>query len=143
MTHLTLEQLVQLREPGLEPGVASLRAHLTECPHCQIEATKLDQRANRIRALPSLRPARDHWPALEQRLRAERRSQLVRRVIWAGMAAAAGIALVSLLVQTVRRLAPSETWPLDSLTPWLEPSIRNTRGTVTGRTRVHGALAFG
>jgi hypothetical protein len=94
VTHLTLEQLMQLREPGLEPGVAGLRAHLEGCEQCRAEAARIEQRANRLRALPSLRPARDHWPALEQRLRAERRRQLVRRVVWAGVAAAAGIAVV-------------------------------------------------
>ncbi len=94
MTHLTLDQLMQLREPGLEPGVSGLRAHLEGCAVCQAEAARIEQRANRLRALASLRPARDHWPALEQRLRAERRRQLVRRVAWAGLAAAAGVALV-------------------------------------------------
>lgn len=94
MKHLTLDELMQLREPGLEPGVAGLRAHLEACEQCRAEAARIEQRANRLRSLPSLRPARDHWPALEQKLRAERRGQLVRRVVWAGLAVAAGIGAV-------------------------------------------------
>jgi hypothetical protein len=147
MTHLTLEQLVQLREPGLEPGVASLRTHLAECPHCQTEAARLDQRANRLRALPSLRPARDHWPALEQRLRAERRSQLVRRVIWAGMAAAAGIALMVALRSARNAPTPADQIAIDEAmtrSHQLEQLIQsyNPDGRVTdGRTvRVAGEL---
>lgn len=110
MTHLTLEELMQLREPGLEPGVAGLRAHVEGCERCRAEADRIEQQANRLRALPSLRPARDHWPALEQRLRAERRGRLVRRVVWAGVAAAAGIAIV--VAARLYRGAPDPTQQL-------------------------------
>lgn len=121
MTHLSLEQLQAIREPGLEPGVAGLRAHLEACPDCQAEARNLEQRTNRLRALPALRPARDHWPALEQKLRAERRRQLVRRVVWVGMAAAATIAVVA----AGRLLRPVTTGDLDqeiALTQAMEQS---------------------
>lgn len=94
MTHPTLDQLLQLREPGLEPGVAGLRAHVDSCPECQAEVARLEQRANRLRALPSLRPARDQWPALERKFRAERRRRLMRRAAWVGLAAAAVLAVV-------------------------------------------------
>ena len=94
MSHLTLDQLVQLREAGLEPGVASLRAHLESCSDCQAEAARLDQRSNRLKALNSLRPARDHWPVIELELLAQRRRTLVRRAAWMGLAAAAGFALM-------------------------------------------------
>jgi len=94
MTHPTPDQLLALREPGLEPGVAEVRAHVEHCPTCQLEASRQDQRVARLRALPTLRPARDHWPAIQARVRAERRH---RRLRWAGaalLAAAAGIAIV-------------------------------------------------
>lgn len=97
MTHLSLEQLLESRESGLEPGSASARAHLSTCAACQAEAMRLDQRAARIRALPSLRPARTHWPMLREKLETERH---YRRLRWAGAAAvalAAGLALVVLL----------------------------------------------
>lgn len=94
MNHLTLDQLVQLREAGLEPGVAVLRVHLENCPACQAESTRLDQRSNRLKALNSLRPARDHWPVIERQLRTDRRRKVVRRTAWLGLATAAGFALM-------------------------------------------------
>jgi hypothetical protein len=94
MSHLTLDQLVQLREPGLEPGVSSLRAHLESCSDCQVQAARLDQRSNRLKALNSLRPARDHWPVIERELQVQRRRTVVRRAAWMGLAAAAGFALM-------------------------------------------------
>jgi hypothetical protein len=94
MTHLALDQLTALREPGLEPGLAAAREHLATCAVCQAEAARLDQRAARLKALPSLRPARDQWPMLKQQLAAERRRRLLRRTALAGLAAAATVAAV-------------------------------------------------
>jgi anti-sigma factor RsiW len=108
MSHLTLEQLVQLREPGLEPGVSGLRSHLESCAACQAEAARLDQRANRLRALAALRPARDHWPALAAQLRAERRRRTVRGVAWMALAAAAGFVLMVTIRSARQAPDPSE-----------------------------------
>ncbi len=94
MSHLTLDQLLALREPGLEPGSAGAREHLDGCAACQAEAARLDQRAARLKALPSLRPARTQWPMLQQKLAAERRQRRVRWGAIAGLAAAASIAAV-------------------------------------------------
>ncbi len=94
MSHPTLDQLVALRERGLEPGLAEVRAHVEGCRDCQLEAARLDQRVARFKALPTLRPARDHWPVIRERVAAERRR---RRLRWAGaaaLAAAAGVAVV-------------------------------------------------
>jgi len=96
MTHLSVEQLLACREPGLEPGIAAARAHLQACPACQAEATRLDQRAARLRALPALRPARDNWTFVRHRLVAERRRLLARRALAASLTLAAGLALVVL-----------------------------------------------
>lgn len=94
MTHLAIDQLVALREPGLEPGLSAARAHLDSCAICQAEAARLDQRSARLKALPSLRPARDQWPMLQKKLAAERRRRRIRWSAVAGLAAAASIALV-------------------------------------------------
>jgi len=97
MTHLSMEQLLACRESGLEPGIAAARAHLEACPACQAEAARLDQRAARLRALPALRPARDNWQAVRGRLAAERRRRTARLAVRAGLALAAGVALVVML----------------------------------------------
>ena len=96
MTHLTLEQLLALREPGVEPGDQSARAHLDACEVCRDEFDRLHQRIARLKALPALRPSRDRWPQVQARLAAERRAlklQRVRRIAFAGLAAAASVAL--------------------------------------------------
>ena len=95
--HLSLEQLLQLEEPGAEPGVASARAHLERCESCRLEADRLLQRSARLRALSSLRPPRDGWPALRARLEAERRARYIRRMALVGLAAAATLAVAVLL----------------------------------------------
>ena len=147
MTHPSLDQLLAAREPGLEPGVAPVRAHLVSCPACQNELARLEQRSARLKALPALRPARDHWPALEQRLRAEQRRRRLRVAAWAGLAAAAclGVAVGAHYRQT--RPTPAEQLALDeamSRSRQLEQLIQsyNPDARVTnGRTvRVAGEL---
>ena len=96
MTHLTIEQLLALREPGVEPGDRAAREHLDGCDICRDEFDRLHQRVARLRALPALQPARDRWPAVQARLVAERRAlklQRVRRIAFASLAAAASVAL--------------------------------------------------
>ncbi len=93
MTHLSLEALLSLRSPGLEPGDASARDHLEHCPGCRAELDRLHQRVARLKALPPLRPARDRWPEVAGRVRAERRERTRRTAGLAGLAAAASVAL--------------------------------------------------
>ena len=92
MTHLSMEELVGVRGPGLEPGTTAARQHLAECSTCQAELERLHQRAARLRALPALRPARDQWPAVRQRLEAARRARRARWLGAGGLALAASVA---------------------------------------------------
>lgn len=94
MTHLSMETLLSLREPGTEPGVATAREHLSQCSQCQAELDRLHQRVARLKALPSLRPSRDRWPETAARFRAERRRQRTRMVGLTGLATAAALAVV-------------------------------------------------
>jgi hypothetical protein len=94
MTHLSMEALLSLREPGAEPGVAAAREHVNQCPQCQAELDRLHQRVARLKALPPLRPNRDRWPETAARFRAERRRRRNRVVGFTGLAAAASLALV-------------------------------------------------
>jgi hypothetical protein len=103
MSHLPMEALLGLREPGSEPGAAAARDHLNQCPQCQAELDRLHQRVARLKALPSLRPGRDRWPETAARFRAERRRRRNRMVGLTGLAAAAALALVV----AIGRLSPS------------------------------------
>ena len=111
MIHLSMETLVGLREAGMEPGAAAAREHLDACALCRAELERLHQRVARLKALPPLRPARDRWPAVRDRVRAERRRQRARFAGLSGLAAAASVAL-ALAVSTLRQpeagLTPAE-----------------------------------
>ena len=91
MTHLSMDSLVSLREPGSEPGQAAAREHLDQCPHCQAELQRLHQRVARLKALPTLRPGRDRWPETKARFRADRRRRRTRLVALTGLATAASV----------------------------------------------------
>jgi hypothetical protein len=105
MTHLTMEQLLELREPGIEPGTAGQREHVEACEACRRELDRIEQRAARLRALPTLRPARDQWPRVAARVDTVKRQRRVRWMTAGAMALAASVALALL----VRR--PATTGP--------------------------------
>jgi parvulin-like peptidyl-prolyl isomerase len=139
MTHLSVEQLLACRESGLEPGIAAARAHLEACPACQAEAARLDQRAARLRALPALRPARDHWSAVRGRLTAEVRRRRVHRAVWVGLALAAGLAIVVGLKRSGNEvprheLAISEAMTRSSQLEQLIQSYNPDQRVTNGRT---------
>lgn len=108
MTHLTIEQLVALRDPGAEPGTQAARDHLEACDACRAEFDRLYQRVARLKALPALRPTRDRWPAVRARFEAERRTRRLRRFGLAGLAAAASIA-VAVATRSEDRPLPAAT----------------------------------
>jgi hypothetical protein len=93
VTHLSMEALLNLREPGSEPGTAASREHVEQCPQCRAELDRLHQRVARLKALPSLRPARDRWPQTVAKYRAERNRRRAGVGGLVGLAAAASIAL--------------------------------------------------
>jgi len=106
MTHLTMEQLLELREPGIEPGTALQREHMAACEACRLEFDRLEQRSARLRALPTLRPGRDQWPRVAVRLNAVRRQRRIRWMTTGVMAVAASLAL-ALLVRRPAIVAPA------------------------------------
>lgn len=93
MTHLTMEQLVALRDAGSEPGSAESQAHVRTCAACAAELDRLHQRVARLRALPTLRPPRDRFPVVVARVRQDRRQRLVRRAGLGSLALAASLLL--------------------------------------------------
>jgi hypothetical protein len=121
MSHLSMESLVSLREPGIEPGQAAAREHLAQCPECQSELERLHQRVARLKSLPNLRPARDRWPETLARFRSQRRRQRVRVAGLTGLAAAAGLAIVLGIGDLAR--SPSAVEPsLDQLSQVMQTS---------------------
>ncbi|MGQ0703528.1 MAG: hypothetical protein ACT4PM_10395 [Gemmatimonadales bacterium] len=94
MNHLTMEQLLAIREPGLEPGVHGWRDHAEQCDLCQAELMRLDQRIARFKALPVLRPARGKLPEIQALTRRWRLRRRLTVFSVSGLALAATIALV-------------------------------------------------
>ena len=111
MSHLSMEALLNLREPGAEPGTAAAREHVSQCPECQAELDRLHQRVARLKALPPLRPARDRWPQTVARYRAERTRRRMRIGGLVGLATAASIAIVAITDPLTRgsSLEPSDS----------------------------------
>ena len=118
MNHLSMDTLVSLRERGAEPGQAAAREHLDGCAHCRAELDRLHQRVARLKALPTLRPARDRWPETKARFQAERRRRRTRFAGLAGLAAAASVALAV----SVGELSQPDVMPADQLTQVMERS---------------------
>jgi hypothetical protein len=116
MNHLTMEQLIQLRGPATDPGIGDARSHLASCEFCQAELDRLHQRVARLKALPSLRPARDAWPVIDGRLAVERHKRQTRWMGIAGIAMAASVILAVILtdVSNVDDLAASTSVAIDS-----------------------------
>lgn len=108
MTHLTMDQLVEAREPFPGPGRADIQAHLDACPACRAELERLHQRVARMKALPALRPPRDRWPAIRERLQARRRARRARWGAVASFALAASL-VVAVLTGGSGRSAAAET----------------------------------
>ena len=97
MTHLTMEQLLALREPGLEPGVQGWRDHAEACELCRAELDRLDQRVARLRALPTLLPTRNRFAEVRARAVADRRRRRFTMASLGGLALAASVALAVVL----------------------------------------------
>jgi hypothetical protein len=145
MTHLSIETLAGFREAGLEPGAAGARAHLEGCILCQGELERLHQRVARLKALPALRPSRDRWPAVRDRLRAERRRRRARFAGFAGLAAAASVALavgVSRVREPESGLPPAgieqamvRSRALESALDRIDPESRVLDGRTAGITQ--------
>lgn len=112
MTHLTLDTLVALREPGAEPGDAAARQHLEGCAACRAEVERLHQRVARLKALPALRPARDQWPAVATRVRSERRRRRSRIGALAGLAIAASVAM-AVVVSNSSGASGAAAWKIE------------------------------
>ena len=106
MTHLTMQQLLDVREPASSPGSHSARQHLEACQVCQAELERLHQRTAQLKALPTLRPPRDRWPEIRSQVVASRRRH---RAAWSGVGGLALAASILLfLVMSDRTVAAGD-----------------------------------
>ena len=147
MSHLSIETLVALREPGTEPGTSAAREHLEACTACSAEYERLHQRVARLKALPILRPSRERWPAVLGEVRAERRRRRARLAGLGSLAAAASVALALGVAQlgpggaqtSEAGLTPAEiqqamvrSQVLESALDRIDPESRVTDGRTAG-----------
>jgi anti-sigma factor RsiW len=142
VSHLSMETLVALRDPGTEPGETTAREHLESCPLCRAEFERLHQRVARLKALPALRPSRERWPAVLREVRAARRRNRFRTGGLAGLAAAASVALalgVSSLGPAATGMNPADiqeamarSQVLESALDRIDPESRVTDGQTAG-----------
>lgn len=126
MNHLTIDQLLTLREPGLEPGVQAWQAHVESCPSCRAELDRLDQRVAKLKALPTLRPSADRFAAVRDRAAAERRVLRFHRGVRLTLGLAAIAAAVTLTV-TVGRKAIRPDRELVRVSPELEEAMTRSQ----------------
>jgi len=140
VSHLTMEQLLALREPGLEPGVQTWREHAGACASCQAELERLDQRLARLKALPALKPSRDLFATVRDGARRERRRRRLVRSGGAILALAASITLAVILVDRAKPerqlVAVSELQQVISRSQELERALASfdpNRGVLDGR----------
>ncbi|HWA15389.1 MAG TPA: hypothetical protein VG817_03095, partial [Gemmatimonadales bacterium] len=75
-------------------GDADAQRHLEACATCQAELDRMHQRVARLKALPTLKPARSQWPVVSAKLRERKQHRLVRWAGLGGLAAAASIAFI-------------------------------------------------
>ena len=97
MNHLSMDQLLALRDGDRsEPGMAEAGQHFATCALCQNELDRLHQRTARLRALPTLAPVSNEFPAVRARITVERRHRHWRSAagIVIGMAATLVMAVI-------------------------------------------------
>lgn len=93
--HLSMDQLIALRDDDRsEPGMGVALQHFAACGQCQLELERLHQRTARLRALPSLAPSTNEFPAVHARITVARQRR-------ARAAASIGLAIAATALFTV------------------------------------------
>lgn len=141
ITHLTIDQLLAVRDGDhSEPEFADAHAHVARCELCRDELDRLHQRTARLRALPTMSPARNHFPAVRARWQWERRQRQVRVASGIGVAIAAALLITVVgrdLVQPARLDAEQQLRVAIDKSQELETTLREYNPddrVVDGRT---------
>lgn len=92
--HLNMDELLAVRDGDRSnPAHAQAHRHLAGCPTCQAELDRLHQRTARLRALATMAPVTDQYPAVRARLHWEQSQKRQRRLAGIGVAVAATLVL--------------------------------------------------
>jgi hypothetical protein len=136
--HVTLETLLALRDGSADAGVAE---HVAACRECSAELERVKEIRESLRALPSLAPERDLWPAIRAREASERKHRRLARAGWvaAGLAAAVSLLVgVRGAIESVQEMRTvREVRSLVAQSQRLEMALRSSDGegrVVSGRT---------
>ncbi len=125
MIHCTMEDLLAVKDGE---GSAWSRRHVGECADCQEGLDALHQRVARLKALSTLNPPRDRWPAVRENLISARRKNRMTKVRWGSLALAASLAGVIAVkgIQTQRSSAANaqDLASLVSRSQQLEETLR-------------------
>jgi len=114
--HLGMGELLAVRDNDRsEPGFILAHQHVAGCEACRREVERLHQVTARLRALPTLEPQTDQFPAIRARLAWERRQRWTRRIGGLGVAAAAVLAVFLIGNDLARPPALDAEQQIDSL----------------------------
>ncbi len=91
LIHCTMDELIAIRDAR---GSKTAKEHLENCDECMMEMERLYQTVAAMKALPVLDAPRDRWDTISKQVVAERRAQNKSFFGWAGLAAAAVMALL-------------------------------------------------
>lgn len=95
--HLTMEELLDVRDGEARPEAAS---HAASCPACAAEVERLREIASALRSLPEVRPEGDRWPRVRRALELRSRRRRLLVVGGAALAIAASLVVVFLIPGT-------------------------------------------
>ena len=143
LRHCTMSELLDIRDGE---GSAAARAHIEECEACRTELDRLYQRVASLRALPSLRPPRERWSTLRERLVAQRRRRWNVGVAVAGVAAAAAVVAVVGGIGGLPQVSESTDTVRSAITPVELESLRGQSRQLEGLLREveqHGRVIDG
>ena len=89
--HCSMDELLAIRTGEGTPAAID---HLNDCQDCMDELERLHQRVAALKALPAMKPPRDRWSVVRDRVLRERRGRRRWVAGWVSVATAASLALV-------------------------------------------------
>ncbi|MES2123525.1 MAG: hypothetical protein V4503_02435 [Gemmatimonadota bacterium] len=139
--HLSMEQLIAVRDGDRsEPSYATAHQHITGCSHCLAELDRLHQVRARLRALPTMAPARSQFSVVRGRVISDRKQTRLRALAVVGLTAAAAMLIATIghdLIQPTRLDAEQQIATAMTSSQQLEVALRQIHPderVIDGRT---------